>query len=352
VAAQFSHFVGTEHIVHEFDGRRLADWFPAAVWITEGRCHPSHMHFLDGMLTGDLPTLPQFHGLGGDAIAGGGFDDARELDDGALERACKRKILDLQHWWPGSVESVWDAEFVRMFDDVPEAVWRYFVDLGPWPDNQSAYLWFRHTFRLAGMLIPGLGSQVLPWAPLLAPYLDPTFFRIASSIRTEDMAGRVGQIRWSLCAYPEVTKLPRVKDGALVPVLDPGLYEPRMRRLLWRRKARYLIARATQGRVNFGEPEGFPNYNRWYRMWPRVRAFVNDTLLSRTSLDRGLWREEGLRSLLRDLRVGHNVWNGVSTVLQLELFLEQVLDGRVPAAASSNSLDLIGKTDVDKRSSE
>jgi hypothetical protein len=91
---------------------------------------------------------------------------------------------------------------------------------------------------------------------------------------------------------------------------------------------RYLTTRLSQGRINPAERESYPNYGQWYRKWPGVRQFVGDILLSRRSLERGLWDEGGLRSLLRDLRIGRNVWDAVGSVLQLETLLRAFIDDR------------------------
>jgi hypothetical protein len=331
VAGEFSRLVGATQSTHVFDGRGFPNWFAEAVWVTEGRCPAGHMHFLDAMLSGDFPKLPQFHGLLGDVIIGGDYDarlSANQLQ--RIDDTC-RGMVGGNYWPADSLEAIWGPEMRRDVGDVPERVVDYACSKGPWDDPYSQYLWFRHITRAFGFITPCLGSQVMPWTQLFVPYLDPTFFRIAAGIRLDDVSNREGQIRWAMRYWPEVDRLPRVKDGALIPVTQGNLWEPRIRSLTRLRDIRYAVTRLSWGRLNLPEREGYPAYGQWYRRHLNVREYVNDTLLSKRSLQRGLWREEGLRRLLHDLRIGRDVWYAVSTLLQLEVFLGQQLDGDTPA---------------------
>jgi hypothetical protein len=49
--------------------------------------------------------------------------------------------------------------------------------------------------------------------------------------------------------------------------------------------------------------------------------------MSERCLDRGLYRREGLKKLLHDYRIGHHTWGAIGTILLVEIFLRQFLDG-------------------------
>ncbi len=326
VARTFAATVGVSHVVHYFDGKRFPRWFPTAVRVAESRCHPVHMHFMDAMICGSVPSLPHFHGLVGDVVIGGDLDLSRPLTSpGELRSLCLSRIQEVNQWWrSGSAAKVWGSDLAIEMNESEVAVLDFAMAQSTALSTYSAYLWSRYIFRLFGTINPSLASQVQPWSPMITPYLDPGFFKISASLRLEEIADRRAQISWALRAFPEVASIPRVKDGALVPVAGVNLYEQRVRRVRRLHSFRNMLTRATLGVVNLPAREGYPEYGQWYRKWKGVREYVDDTLLSRRSLERGLWSQKGIRAALHDLRVGRDTWPAVAGVLQLEVLLQQL----------------------------
>ena len=326
VACRFAQTVNVPIRNHEHDGRRFADWFERAVWVTEARCPPAHMHFLDGMFQGSYYPLPQLHGLLGDVVLGGDYDVPATSSTG-VEQAC-RESLRPQVWWPdGSLERCCSRALRNALQNVLERVFADYARRLDFAAGYSEYLWFRYQFRGCAFIHTALASQVQPWTDLVAPYLDSDFFDLCSEIDHAAILDRQVQLRWALAHFSECRRLPRVKDGVLVPIEPgkPGAYTRGYARLGRRRRWRYLLTRLTRGRINLAERESYPHYDQWYRRWPSVRNFTRQTLLD--GPDFGLWNSSGLARLLDDQRIGRNVWPAVSSVLLATVFQRQFVLG-------------------------
>lgn len=332
IAKEFSRKNGIPIEVHEINGARLAGWFGDAVWVTEGRCPPGHLHFLDGMMTGHYLPGVQLHGLIGDAVIGGDFDLTRPAFDtrAATREDCRRRMGSFLYWPVGRFAATVPRALEQSHENARDRVLTLLWDRCPGEDAYSDYLWFRYQFRVLGFTVPCLCSQVLPWTDLVVPYVDPAFFALSGTIDSGDVLDRRCQIEWARRRYPGVGSVPRVKDGVLVSLSnpDPAAYARGYRRLTRIDQVRYILCRLSAGRLNLPQRETYPFYAQWFRRWPVVRKFVETTLLSPESLDRGLWKADGIRRLMADLRIGRNVWDVVGTILTIEIFARLFVDSK------------------------
>lgn len=327
VAEVFARTLGIPIATHVFDGRKMPEWFSAATWVTEARVPSGHMHFLDAMMTGRYVAKPQLHGLIGDAVVGGDLEvSAKALGDNSLEVACRGLMTSFMYWPGDSYQAVWGPVMAGASANLEARVSESIIRQVGHTDTYSDTLWLRYVYRVFGFTVPCLGSQVQPWTDMYAPYLDPNLFTLAATLRSSDIHDRQAQIRWALRYYPETASLPRLKDGVLIPFSGKNSYESRIKWLRRKNKIRYLVGRLSRGRVNLAAPESYPYYDQWYRKWPTVRSYVNDTLTSRQAVERGLWDEQVVQRLLADLKLGRDVWNAVGALLQVEVFLQQVVD--------------------------
>jgi hypothetical protein len=331
VAAAFADNTGIPCSRRPIHGEDLPDWFDRAIWSTEGRCPPEHMHFLAGGLAADELSGPQLHGLIGDIVVGGDLDDPSLEKQGpdAIRSACLSLMRGIVYWPGDSRQSALAPELGRLVAASRERVAAGLLGEETFQGSYADYLRFRYALRLHGFIIPCLTGQVLPWTDIITPYLDPAFCDLCASLRTADIAEREAQLRWGQLHYEDFARVPRVKDGVLLPVLagSPDAYERGWRKLQRKKRARYLLCRLSRGRINLPETESYPAYGQWYRRWPRVRRYIADVLLAERSLDRGLWRREGVRRLMHDLRIGRNAWAALSTILACEILLRQFVEG-------------------------
>lgn len=313
------------------DGATLPDWFRHAAWFTEGRTGADHMHYLGPALNGELPAGPQLHGLIGEGIIGGYEERLSLVDKTPAERlqACRAAVHDMV-WWPEGrarkvlspllAESLEQAR-KRVLDDQQRRLWK---------DGEFAET-CAFTFQTVtvGFRVPNLVSQVTPWTDVVSPFLDGELMDFAGTIEPRDMSDRALQIRWGLDCMPGFDTVPRLKDGVLIPVRlgIPHYYDDAIGRIWRRKRLNFLACRLTGGLLNPPDRGSFPYFGQWYRRWPGVRRFIDGVLLDERSLDRGLWKREGLRSLLHDLRTGREVWPAVGTLLLCEMLLRQWCDG-------------------------
>lgn len=338
VAQDFCRRVDIPIQVHVNQGDRLPSWFDQAVWTTEARCPPGHLHFFDALFAGHYRSAPQLHGLIGDVVAGGDydFDGVVPSDPSALTHFCRGFMQSILYWPRSSWQDLGFEGWIapkRVYDLVGSTI----LSRCPQDDPYSTYLWSRYQFRAFGFIVPCLMSQVTPWTDVITPFMDPAFFAKCAQIATGSILDRRTQIGWAVRRYPTLSLAPRVKDGVLIPFsgADPGDYGRGIRRLDRIRKLRYLICRLSSGQINLSHRETYPFYGAWFRKFPSVRRFFEERLLSPASLDRGLWRREGVIRLLHDLRVGRNVWDGLATLLLLETFARLFVDGSLVPSTTS-----------------
>jgi hypothetical protein len=333
VAQDLAEGLGIPCQVHEHDGSRCADWFERAAWVTEGRCPPGHMHYLDGMFQGAYAPLPMLHGLLGGAVLAGSYDPA----NGVLPETARRQALGRDVYWPeGTIEKCCGRELVEAVAGVEARVLgelRSWVDTG---DPYSDLVWLRFAARGSGFIMQALGSQVLPWTDLVTPFLDPEYFALAASIDRDSILNHRAQIRWGMTFYPECARWPRVHDGVLVRVAENAAGEcaAGYRRLSRRRWWRYVVTRLSGGWINLPHRESFPYYDQWYRRWGNLRALTRRHLLGVPAPDEGLWKADGLGDMLRALGRGKNVWQAVGGMLMVRVLAGQLGNGTgVPEGA-------------------
>jgi hypothetical protein len=330
IAKQVASSANVPIHIHKIDCRTFAEWFPKAVWITEGRCPPEHLHFLPSLLSGEYYATPQIHGLVGDLVIGGDFEDISLLsaEPKQIESACRQSMRSFVYWPQNSLQATLTPDLSKLVDDTDEEVSRRIFDQISFQGEYSDYLRFRHIFRAHGFTVPCLCSQVLPWADIVAPYTDPHYLSLAASLNHTELANRHLQLQWALRAYPMVALTPRLKDGVLLDIRsqDSDAYNHGLSILRKKQSFRYYLCRLSRGRLNLPFPETYPAYSQWYRKSRAIRDFVHATLLSDQCLARGLWRRDGIASLLHDLRIGRNTWAAVGSILTLELLFRQLID--------------------------
>lgn len=331
MARRICRRLGLDLSVHEVRGRTLGDWFAKAVWFTEGRVMPNHMHYFTAHFTGETPPGPQLHGLMGETVMGGHYDDSSLLDAGpeASREACRKLAKPLDYWPAGARAAVYGDARARRSAEAPKVAAEELFERMGFVGGYSDFLDFRFRFKAEAFANPCIIGQVLPWSDVINPFMDPDAFAFGASLRLDGIDERAGQIRWGLRHLPVIGELPRVKAGVLLDVRDPDpeAYRRAVQRMMRRAKANYLIGRLSRGRVNRTLNSTFPEYGTWYRRWRPVREFVDGVLLSEQTLDRGIFRREGVRRLLHDLRTGRNTWDAIGTCLTLEIFLRQFVDG-------------------------
>lgn len=334
IGKKYGKIHGIDTYTHEYDGHYFAEWFPRAVWVTEGRCPPMHMHYFDGLDSGHyLPQL-QLNGLLAGAIVGGDYEKKDlMLEDVSTTRDFCRSFLQPVYWPRDTMAQTVGPKLVSSMLNCEERVTENILARMEVVSGYEAYLWFRFNFRAIGLIVNCIGSQVIPWTEPVLPYLDPAFFRLCGQADQNALYDRKLQLEWACTHFPDVKVLPRVKDGALVPLdhIDLDAYNRAYKFLQRKNHWKYLLGRLSHGQINLRRSETFPYYDQWYRRWPAIRQYFDEMLLGPRSLDRGLWNREGIELLLHDLKVGRNVWNVISNILLVEVFLRQFIDGDRPA---------------------
>ncbi len=319
-------------VAHEVDGSHLPSWYEGATWLHEGRVPPIHLHYFPALHAGVTPPEPQIHGLIGEAVIGGYLDNEkyRQADAAGLRDGCHRFAREARtNWGPAGREAVLGAGLREPAARAHQEAADYLLAELGFSGVYANYLDFRFVYRGGLLVVPSLTGQVQPWTDVISPFLDADIFDFGARLRSQDIAGRVVQLKWGLQFMPGFADLPRVKDGILLPIRDddPHAYDRALRHLRRVQHLRHLVTRASYGRLNPRHPEGFPHYAQWYRKHAGVRRFVDGILLSERALDRGLWQPDGLRRLLRDLRHGHNLWTSVGAALMVEVLCRQLVDG-------------------------
>lgn len=331
VARELADEMGVDLGLHRVEGPDMPRWFGRGVWLGEGRCLANHMHYMDANLAGAVPDGPLLHGLIAEAIMGGYSDNPELLPMSPVERrdACREMVNGGVYWPDGALAQTLGT---RLAGQVKGS--RYWIADELWDQlgltgTYSDCLEFKFRFRGVGMTVPNLIGQVTPWTDVVTPFLDREIFEFCNTLEASHLIERQMQLHWAERCFPEVTGVPRVKDGILIPVQSgiPDYYDRAMKRRKVEDQVRYLVSRATGGRWDIQRRGTFPFYGAWYRRHAEVRRWIDGIVLSDRCLDRGLWSREGVQRLADDLRVGRDTWNALGTILLVEIFIRQFIEG-------------------------
>lgn len=332
IAKIISDQLGADFICYTQNGDKLHCWIEQAVWITEGRCHPGHMHFLESVITGYYRPEVQLHGLIGDAVIGGDFDlKMIPSNASAIKNNCVNSMLSYIYWPSSILNYLVNEELKNEIVNTDERILNHIFEKIKYTGEYNNYLWFRFNFRVFGFTIPCLVSQIFPWTDPILPYLDNKFIQIVSKLDLNDILDRKAQIKWALKHYSHLADVPRLKDGVLINMkkYNKNEYENKIKLLNLNNMLKYYICRISRGNINIKSTETYPYYDQWYRRWNDLRGYIDVTLLSSKAINRGLWDANRIKGLLHDLRIGKNVWNAIGSILTIELFIKQFIENDV-----------------------
>ena len=331
MAGEMCKILGLSLKSHQVLGEKFGLWFSKAIWFTEGRVMAEHMHYISAQLSGSVPKGPQLHGLMGETVLGGHYDNAQLIGANAdsCRQACRELATPLNYWPRHVKEMVFGKNSCKKMNEIQPVVVDELFQRMNFSGSYSEYLDFRFRFKAEAFANPGIIGQTLPWSDVINPFMDPDSYNFAAKLELDGIAERAGQLKWGLRYFPAIGKLPRVKAGVLIDVedSDPQAYNRGVKSLQKKADLYFAICRLSRGRINLSINRSFPEYGRWYRRWESVRDFVDGVLLSEQTLDRGVFQREGLKTLLSDLRIGRNTWGAVSTCLFFEVFMRQFIDG-------------------------
>ena len=316
---------------HRIEPREMPEWFARMVWMTEGRVHPGHMHYMSAGFHSAVPSGPLLHGLGLETVLGGHYDNPALQTSGSEEirRSCIAATTGLNYWPRNARKSVFGEAIGRWTEGTYEAVAEDLFQRIGFTGIYRDFIEYRAQFKGVSWARPCIIGQVLPWSDVVNPFFDHHAYDFGATLSVEGIADRAGQLRWGMEYFPGFADIPRVKSGVVIPVaLDtPGAYQKGIDRLMREAKIKFYIGRLTQGRINLPMKNSFPQYWQWYPKYKCIRNYVDGILLSDQTLDRGYLQREGTRSLLHDCRIGRRTWNAVGSLLMVELLLRQFIDG-------------------------
>lgn len=95
-------------------------------------------------------------------------------------------------------------------------------------------------------------------------------------------------------------------------------------------RTRYYLSRISRGKINLYDRYNYVQINQWYRQYKANRKYFEDILLDKRTIDRGYYREDTIRNLLKKQRLGSNYFGTISNLATLELFHRYFIDGDEP----------------------
>lgn len=331
IAQKVAESLGIPIRFFRIDPREMPDWFESMVWLTEGRVHPGHMHYMSAGFHGVIPQGPLLHGIGLEGVLGGHYDNPKLISSGydEIHKECLSATSGLNYWRKDSRKAIFSNKIRQYVDNTIDFVSKDLFKRIEFKGEYRDFIEYRTQLKGVSWARPCILGQVMPWAEVVDPFFDHHAFDFGTTLALEGIFDRAGQLRWGLEFFPDFGEIPRVKSGVLIPigVFQDNAYQRGMERLFREAKIKYYIGRLTQGRINLPMKNSFPQYWQWYPKYRQVREYVDGILLSDQTMDRGYLMREGVKSLLHDCRVGRRVWNAVGTLLMVEICLRQFIDG-------------------------
>jgi len=133
-----------------------------------------------------------------------------------------------------------------------------------------------------------------------------------------------------LCrAFPELVDIPCISANTqFIPTtLDR---EPSLRRLRYQRMMtllRFVLGRATAGRLSIPDRRTYVHYAHWYRTVPALRSWIESILLDQRTLDRGYYSRAGIKKLLRLQMAKGYVFEVLARLVTFEYWNRFFVDG-------------------------
>lgn len=210
----------------------------------------------------------------------------------------------LQSFWSEGVFEPMDRRYYRLVDRGSENQAVLHPDIGRHMDESALFERFQQLFNA-----PDTHSYVNKMTHFDQQTLLPALLQVEDRVSMAvSLESRVPLLDHRI-AELMVRMPPRIKfrNGEL--------------KYIFKRAVRHVLPRETLGRK---DKMGFPvPLQEWYK--GPLREFVQDTLLSATCRQRGLWNESALTRLLNDeAPFGRQLWG----ILNLELWFRAFFDGR------------------------
>ena len=332
VAAQVAEAIGVDIASVISTGRNYHAWAERAFWISDATASPKETHYLDAFMNGRYFDSPMIHGIFGTEIAGGQYHQPRLVNatGEAIREACFH-MTKMVAWPAGLAEQLIVPDLHGPLSTIKQDVVEHLFGRIGFASTYDDFLWYLYNMIYYGHVATTICGQITPWANIVTPYMDKPFFEFCN--RLDLGADRKAQVEWGSVQYPWITQIPRVKDGALLPVAgyEAGTYTAQVKKLHRKNQIRTLLTRLSGGRINPDMSESFIHYDVWFRRWPKMREMFRDRLFAPHSLDLGIWRREGLEILFDNVRRGRSGWGVLGPILAAETCLRYLVNGETPA---------------------
>lgn len=90
---------------------------------------------------------------------------------------------------------------------------------------------------------------------------------------------------------------------------------------------RFVLGRATAGRLSIPDRRTYVHYAHWYRTVPALRSWIESILLDQRTLDRGYYSRAGIKKLLRLQMAKGYVFEVLARLVTFEYWNRFFVDG-------------------------
>lgn len=316
-AKEIAALSGTHHHFYELEPDYLVEMSEQAVRITDGQQNCVHMHSLATLHAEAQHARIFYKGFLGNTLMGGHIDLSMWADYGQGDSArylfgeMSVVFSQAEHdalFDGGFRERIGDSLFESFGEVLAEAKSTLLADRQCYIDLRQ----IQRRFTLNGV------ELVRSQGVVRTPYCDNELINFMLSVPPGFRAGR-RLLRKAL--------IKMAPDLAKVPYTDTRLpLVPCSRELLLRANSqiRWRLRNAGLEWIPVPKRRPYFDYGTWMRT--ALRSWVEDTLLSRRALQRGLFRAEYVRNLVNEHMAGVNHARKLGALLTIELWHRQFLD--------------------------
>jgi asparagine synthase (glutamine-hydrolysing) len=319
IAGELAAAAGAQHQFFELKADYLLQVVEKGVRLTDGLESCVHMHALAYAHAQAEYTNVIYKGFMGDALLGSHL--SRELwagyDDDTLSR---RLFRDANLCGPEEQKRLFTREFRSLLaEDAVFTSFRALLDESKAKLAANKQNHFDLRQRQRRFILNGV-QLVRSQATVRLPFADKELVEFVLTIPPGLRLDRWLMIKALIRLSPELARIPY--QGTGMPLVECA----RDLRIRLERQIRWRLRAAGLKWVAAPQKRSCADYNGWMRTV--LREWVEETLLSRRSRERGCFNPQVVRTLVAEQMAGANHARKLGVLLSLELWQQQFLDGR------------------------
>lgn len=320
-AKELAAHVGAEHHFFELKPTWLLDKYEACIRLTEGMGNFVNLHAIAALDQETQYARILMKGFLGDAMFGFGLRP-RFWADYSPEDSIKVHMEAYRDYQVLTFDlhehaSVFSTAFLNEIGDGVLRDYRAGIAASRSTQLADQRLYFDLTQRVPRMTLNGV-EVVRDQAIARLPFSDNDLVEFTQTMPPWMKFERKVYTQAFIKTFPQLARIPNTHTGL------PMVSDARELKLRFQQMIRWHLRNRGLGRLVGPDRRPYKDYNKWFRTV--LRSWMEDTLLSRVSLQRGYYQPGFIQDLIQKQLAGENHAVKIGALMAIELFHQKYID--------------------------